>query len=290
MELKRTTCECSCGSQQFFVRLKRDEQVGLLTCSAGHHSLLLDSRDYWADILQDGRPKQIRCKCGGKLFAVMLLYEFRETGDVRSVDVVSACHACGDGQTRALFEIKYSPTEELVSRPLDPIDEPWLQPKRRKITAYWRPSDAEKFTQYLATTLGARIFQRLPGSEITPCEIDSVEFHPELRPTLYFTVLPDLMPPAGREPQEVAPFLKLNWPFHIVIKYPDDIALLHCVEYSNEVVRGGAIVKQPEEFLAFSRRVIEWLSHEFPPTRGLYSADNPEEYTRIFGRSKPNQS
>jgi hypothetical protein len=265
------------------MRLKSAEQVGLLTCSAGHHSLLLDSRDYWADILQGGRPRQIKCKCGGKLFAIMLFYEFRDTGDVRSVEVFSACHACAQSHSRALFEIKYSPTEELVSHPLDPIEQPWLQPKRREITAYWKPNDAERFARHLVTALGARVFQRLPKSEITPCKIDDLEFDPELKPTLYFTNLPDLAPPPIRDPQQVAPFLKLYGPFHIVIAYPDDIALLHYVQYSNEVVREGKIVKQPEEFLAFAHSAVEWLRQEYPPTRGRYSADNPQEYKRIFG-------
>jgi hypothetical protein len=52
-------CECACGVRQFHIRLFRDERVGLLTCKAGHHSLLLDSRDYWIDVLQDGRPEEI---------------------------------------------------------------------------------------------------------------------------------------------------------------------------------------------------------------------------------------
>jgi hypothetical protein len=30
------TCQCVCGADGFQMRLKRDEQVGLLTCAAGH--------------------------------------------------------------------------------------------------------------------------------------------------------------------------------------------------------------------------------------------------------------
>ena len=268
------------------MRLKSDKHVGLLTCSAGHHSLLLDSRDYWADILQDGRPKQIKCKCGGKLFAITLAYQFRDTGDVRSVEVFSACHACAHSQSRDLFEIKYSPTEELVSHPLDPIEQPWMQPKRREITAYWKPNDAERFARHLVTALGAQVFQHLPKSEITPCKIEDVEFHPELKPTLHFTNLLDLTRSSARNLQQAAPFLQLYGLFHIPIAWPGDDALLHYVKYSLEVVREGKIVKQPEGFLAFAHSAVEWLSQEYPPTRGRYSADNPEEYKRVFGGPK----
>lgn len=133
MEQRTTACQCNCGAQQFKVRLEPDEQVGLLTCSAGHHSLLLDGRDYWADVLQEGRPREIKCRCGGVLFRVNLAYDFREDGDVRSVDVLPRCCDCGRGRAAVSFEIDYSPTAELISKPLDPIEQPWLKARRTKL-------------------------------------------------------------------------------------------------------------------------------------------------------------
>src|SRR5277367_2208314 len=114
MDRDQVTCECACGTRQFHVRLFRDERVGLLTFKAGHHSLLLDSRDYWIDVLQDGRPKQSRCRCGGTVFRVDLVYEFRENGDVRSVEVSPICAECNRAQSPLLFEINYGPTTKLV--------------------------------------------------------------------------------------------------------------------------------------------------------------------------------
>ena len=142
MESRTATCQCICGAQQFRVRLEADEQVGLLTCSVGHHSLLLDSRDYWTDVLQEDRPKEISCRGGGKLFGVELVYDFRESGDVRSVDVLPKCSNCGRAHRGTSFEIDYSPTAELLSKPLDPIEQSWLKAKQRRITAYWQPADA----------------------------------------------------------------------------------------------------------------------------------------------------
>lgn len=287
MENQRTICECSCGSQQFQVRLERDEQVGLLTCSEGHHSLLLDSRDYWADIVQNGRPKRLRCKCGSKLFAIMLLYEFRDTGDVRTVEVFSTCHACAHGQSRALFEIKYSPTEELVVRPLDPIEKPWMQPKRREITAYWKPNDAESFAHHLVLSLGASVVQHKPKSEMAACKIEEVDFYPELKSTLYFTNIEGLDLPKGLGPEKSAPYIRLYGPLHIMLKLDREPGYLYYVGYSLEVVRGADIVKQPAEFLAFAQSAVEWLSQKFPPTGRKNSADNPEEYKRLFGDRVP---
>jgi hypothetical protein len=148
-------CACACGSRQFQLRLKREEEVALLTCSAGHHSLLLDSRDYWADVLVDGRPKRSRCSCGDTLFRVALEYEFRDDGEVRTVLIKPACSSCGREQPTVRVEIKYAPTSDLVSKPLDPIERPWFQPKRRPVTSFWQPADVERFTTYLVSTLGA---------------------------------------------------------------------------------------------------------------------------------------
>jgi len=165
------TCHCACGADVFQLRIKRDEQVGLLTCIAGHHSLLLDSRDYWADALQDGRPKLSRCRCGSTTFRVDLQYEFRDTGEVRHIQIEPHCSLCGRGQQPVNLDVKYSPTDDLVSRPIDPIEQPWLQPKRRTITSFWKPADGERFADYVVGSLGARVF-----AETKPYEFSEVQF------------------------------------------------------------------------------------------------------------------
>jgi hypothetical protein len=276
MESRTETCQCTCGVHQFGVRLERDEQVGLLTCSAGHHSLLLDSRDYWADILQEGRPKQIRCRCGGALFSVDLVYDFREDGDVRSVDVLLTCCECGRKQTGASFEIDYSPTAELISRPLDPIEQPWLKAKQCEITAYWQPGDAKRFASYLSELPGARIYRDSNGIE--ECGVDAVEFHPELRYDLYFTNMAEA-PRRVRDPQKSAPLLRLTSPFHIAC--PSGIALLYYIEYAEEILRGAEVMRQPQPFLSFALQAREWLQQNYSSKRGRNTADRPAEYERI---------
>lgn len=286
MDLKRTICTCSCGAQQFQVRLFRSEQVGLLTCSEGHHSLLLDSRDYWADVLQNGRPKLRRCRCGQGLFGLELIYEFRESGDVRRVEVISNCANCGRGQRPTLFEFKYSPTDELISRPLDPIERPWLQPKRRQITAYWRPEDAERFARYLAEELGARVFQRIRGGEIQPCRIEDVEFFPELKPELFFTNVAEIAPPRIHDPEKASAFIRLSGPYHILIAFPNDLAFLYYIKYADETMSDSKVIKQPALFAEFTRTAREWLSQHYLADRSKNSADNPKEYVRVFEHSK----
>ena len=277
MSTKTVACRCACGGQQFRVRLHPDEQVGLLTCSAGHHSLLLDSRDYWIDVLQEGRPKEIRCRCGGVLLSVDLAYDFRDDGDVRSVDVAPRCCDCNRERTRVSFEIDYSPTAELISNPLDPIQQPWLKPKRCEITAYWQPEDAERFASFLSEIPDVRIYRDSKGLE--ECRIESVEFYPELKRDLYFTNMSELPPLDVRQPQNAAPLLRLASPFHIAC--PSGIALLHYIQYAEEIPSGADVLPQPQLFLSFARQARSWLNESYLSARGRNTADNAAEYKRI---------
>jgi hypothetical protein len=238
---------------------------------------LLDSRDYWADVLQEGRPKEIRCQCGGPLFRVDLVYHFRDDGDVRSVDVSPTCCDCGRERTGASFEIDYSPTSELVSKPLDLIEQPWLKARRSEITAYWQPADAERFASYVSKIPGVRIYRDSNGFE--ECGIEVVEFYPELKCDLYFTNALELPPLRGRNPQKAAPLLRLTSPFHIAC--PTGIALLHYIEYADEILHGAEVLSQPQPFSMFARQARAWLQQNYSSQRGRNTADNAAEYERI---------
>lgn len=288
METLRTVCQCACGSDEFELRVNRHEQAGLLTCAAGHHSLLLDSRDYWAEVLAEGRPKTSRCGCDSVVFRVALKYEFRDNGDVRSVDVLSICCRCARERLAALFEVKYSPTAQLISSPLDAIERPWLQPKRCQITSFWKPRDAQGFSEYLTASLGARIFCRVGPREFQETTLRDVEFFPELKDDLLFTTLEDASPPPGQlDPQNTAPFLRLTHPFHMhypvagIADLSSDIFLLHYVMYSRDVVRDEELQRQPPQFLQFADQAFEWLKGNYVSLRGSRTADNLEEYRRV---------
>lgn len=287
MKSIENACQCACGVYDFELRINRDGPVGLLTCPAGHHSLLLDSREYWADLLQDGRPKMSRCGCGGKLFRVYLEYELRQGGDVRTIHIKPICSNCDRPQTVVSIDIKYSPTDELISKPLDAIQEPWLQPKRREITSFWQAVDAEKFASYLVQSLGARVFSRNRALVFLETTLTKIEFYPELKHDLLFTNIEGVTVPPGPEPQRSAPFLRLNQPFHMVYSKPENvrslgnIRLLHYIKFSHQVVQQGALEDQPARFQNFCRHVCEWLSQHYVSIRGKNTADNPDEYLKV---------
>ena len=216
---------------------------------------------------------------------VDLVYDFRDDGDVRSVDVSPTCCDCGQVRKGASFEIDYSPTAELVSKPLHRVEQPWLKARRSEITAYWQPADAERFASYLSTIPAVRIYRDSNG--LQQCGIEAVEFYPELKYDLYFTNVLELPPLRLRDPQKAAPLLRLTSPFHIAC--PTGVALLHYVEHAEEILHGTEVVRQPQRFLKFARQARAWLHQNFSFQRGNDTADNPTEYQRIVSllRRKP---
>jgi hypothetical protein len=270
------------------MRLKREEQVGLLTCAVGHHSLLLDSQDYWGDVLQDGRPKQSRCRCGNTLFKVTLEYEFRDDGEVRTVLIKPTCTVCAREQSPAMVGIKYALTSGLISRPLNRIERPWFHPKRREITSFWKPVDAERFATYLVSTLGARVFSKVAAYEYKECNLENIQFYPELKCDLLFTNLQTIQPPPQQDAEKAAPFLRLTSPLHMGYglertssELDSNIGLLHYIRYTEQVMRGIDLETQPETFLTFTRQAREWLAKNFVSLRGKNTMDNLQEHIRI---------
>jgi hypothetical protein len=171
--------------------------------------------------------------------------------------------------------------------PLDPIDDPWLQPKRRQITAFWKPTDAERFASYLTQSLNARVFSENIPYKFTEVTLAEIEFYPELKHDLLFTNLDGIEAPEGREPEKSAPLLRLQGPFHMCYSFPKDpnfgenIRLLHYIRYSHEVLRESRLEQQPRQFLEFAREVCDWLAKNFVSLRGKNTADNADEYLKF---------
>jgi hypothetical protein len=65
---------------------------------------------------------------------------------------------------------------------MDPIEQPWRQPKRHRVTAFWKPADAERFATYLAESLRARVFSENSSYEFTEVALAEIEFYPVLIP------------------------------------------------------------------------------------------------------------
>lgn len=278
------TLACACGRASFRARIDANEQVGLLTCEAGHSSLLLDSADHWGDVIQDGRPPEKKCRCGSKLWSVSLAYDLREDRKtVRGVHVTLTCVACHVARAPVVFEIDYEPTDALVDTPLSPCAEPWLVAKRVVITALWTPRDLEAFVSHAAKQAGASVY--VAGWREAPTRWDggSLAARVDLARVfdVFMTNVDVTFPEDTRDCWKALPVVHVGSP--IVMNYTTGTGHLHYIETAEEVFEGARVVAQPAQFLAYARALGAWLRESFSSARGKNTADNPEEYQRLRG-------
>jgi hypothetical protein len=275
---------CRCGSAVFTVRANAVESVGLATCDRGHPSLLLDSRDVWADVLQEGRPRELRCRCKQRTFHLTVDYDLRDgTRTVRSFVVRARCATCTARREVFRADIDYEPTDALLERPLDPIDDPWRKARWVQVTGLWKLEDLGRLLRFVGSLAGARIV--FAARDRAPRELTAEAAILAARDARTYDVVfgsEDVTLPADpSEAWKQLPVVHVGSP--LSIRYDTGDAELWYVSYALERIVDGAVVAQPAPFLAFAARVRAWLASELVSERGKDTADNPDEYQRLKG-------
>jgi hypothetical protein len=83
------------NENEFQVRFLEDEGVGLLTTKTGINYLVLDSLDYWYDLIQDEYPKKKKCKCKNEWFTIKFTYtSVLNSEDIKEVGIETTCTSC----------------------------------------------------------------------------------------------------------------------------------------------------------------------------------------------------
>ena len=276
---------CHCGSKQFGIRADAVQMVGLFTCSNGHHSLLLDSRDYWNSIIQDGKPKELKCTCKNKLFEAELIYSFRENSeDISAVDLVTTCTNCNKKDTPFTIRINYGPTGQLITQPLDSIENPWQKTHQMECSALWLKEDYQRFLSWMmdfgpgsAYVLNPQIdMPVIQGKETLLQVID------QAKSSLILFYAKDFTPQNGDSPKN-APMIKVSGPMKMVYNPPNmaDAFDMYNIEFATEIIKNGEIVSQPQAFIATTNELMAWLTSSFTSQRGKKTFDNPGEYFRF---------
>ena len=275
---------CRCGCKVFSARVLGNEGVGLVTCEEGHHSLLFDSRDYWVECIQDGRPPARKCRCKSKLLALQAEYEFRESGDVRALCLRARCAACGSERVLMTADIKCGATDKVVQEPLDPIERPWLKPEWVTLTGLWTEEDLRRVLAYAEERLGATLFFDPIDGPVQALSAEEVVREAETGRAywLWLGVGQVDFPTERMDCWRTTPVVDLRSPF--TMSYQVGRGQLQYVRYAEEVAEGAEFVKQPGAFLSFARSLVEWLMSTFDSRRGRHTVDNPRERERLgFG-------
>src|ERR1700722_11638831 len=146
------TCP-ACAALDFEIRALTDEGLAALKClSCNRNYLLLDSEEYWFDVIQAGYPRLRKCSCGSTSISLRCDYCYRENGDVRSIDVRTICPACAKDKHLMSMDIDYSGTDELVERPLRYCENPKILYDLQEFTLYAKRDDIARTVNFLAAS------------------------------------------------------------------------------------------------------------------------------------------
>lgn len=127
------------GEDEFQVRYIRYENVGLLTTRSKKSYLILDSMDYWYDLIQKKYPTKQKCSCKNDFFRICFDYVPRVgTDDYRDIEIYSCCTACGKQKKTAAVAIDYSPTAQLYEQPITYCERPKILYKKYSFSGYWK--------------------------------------------------------------------------------------------------------------------------------------------------------
>ena len=303
-----------CKASEFEVRFLKEEGLAAAICiKCSTNFLLLDSGEYWFDVIQRGYPRISRCSCKSTSLELRFEYEYREDGDVRYVEVCSTCASCRKSKRQMTLDIDYGPTDHLVNQPLVYCKNPRVIFDLKELTLYVADQDIARIVQHLENVENC-VFScciRQKGAWATE-EMSAADIAKLLRndgglSTQYLYI--HAMPKRIEVTQEnVNSRVEATfWKRHEIIRIssptnmmfqgtghgdtprggspiPGFIAgRLYYIHFSTEFVENEKVMSKSKAFASMTARFLEWMQKEFVSWRGPQCFDNPSEHTRLFG-------
>lgn len=295
-ELTKTinlTCP-SCGGNSFELRVLADEGVACACCLGCRRDfLVLDSEDYWFDVIQASYPRLRKCSCKATSFTLKCDYFYRDDGDIKSVDLWSKCPFCEKTKRQMCIDIDYSDTGNLLNRPLRFCKTPNIRYDLKDISLYITQDNIASVIGYLhAKHQCIFIGWLLENGAWVRHVLDAQASQEAIFSNGYLKIYA-LPSPLQFSELEVATskkeeafwkrneIIRISSPTHIRIGEED--ALLYYIQYSNEWVQDDLVVQKQETFIETTKTLLEWLSMNFVSWRGKLCFDNENEHLRLFG-------
>ncbi len=292
----------------------RDEALAsarCVTCSANY--LLLDSKDYWFDVIQKGYPRVTRCSCKNEAFRLRIDYNMRDDGDVDYITLHSMCSACGKAKRQLGFEVDYCGTAHLLRKPLVPCKNPKVLYDLKHLNLLLTPPDMLRIVDHLAEQ-GCVFLSNLRRVD---CWIAVPQNAAQAKETIakdnYLFIY--AMPHRVDVPEDQLNTNKKEnafWKRFEVIRigakchvcthqfgenppgicycsdppiHPsyNEIGLSFSISFSTEFVRGEKIVQKSEAFRKVTASLLAMLRDEFVSWRSPFCFDNPDVNVRVYG-------
>jgi Zn ribbon nucleic-acid-binding protein len=321
--LKTSSPECpKCRSAEFELRVLREDGLAAARCvNCAADYLLLDSKDYWFDVIQKGYPRLTRCSCRNESFRLRIDYSFRADGDIDYIEVHSTCSACGKARRQLDFEVDYSGTAHLFKRPLVPCKNPKILYDLKNLSLLVTLPDMGRIVDHLAREAKCGFVSHVrrgdgwksirQGASGTKATISRGGY-------LFIYASPSRIEVPEEQVSTVekedafwkrAEVIRIGTKTHVCtyrlgrgapdICYCSDpptdagyseVGLSFDIDFSNEFVRGEASLSKSEPFQQVTAGLIATLKGEFVSWRGPHCFDNPDVNVRVFGdrfRKKP---
>jgi hypothetical protein len=303
-----------CKGADFQLRVLRDEGAAAARCTGcSSDYLLLDSKDYWFDLIQQGYPRLVRCSCKSESFRLSIDYRFRDDGDVKHVEVHSICSACAKVRSRFDFEVDYSGTGHLLRKPLVPCKNPKVLYDLKELSLLLTLPDMLGIVDHLGEQ-GCRFLFRLRRDDEW---VTSVQTAAEAKVTIdqdkYLFVYaapgdldyPEATLDSGKKEAALwkrSEVIRISSKSYICARLSEGQAagIYYCSEppmhgsytaaglsfylkFSNEFIRGERIVRKSAAFQKVTASLIALLRNEFVCWRSSHCFDNPQVNLQVFG-------
>lgn len=313
MKTSSPTCP-KCHSGEFELRVLRDEAVAAarcVKCSADY--LLLDSKDYWFDVIQKGYPRLTRCSCKNASFRLRIDYTIRYDGDVDYIEVHSICSACAKTLRQLDFEVDYCGTDHLLKKPLVPCKNPKILYDLKDLNLLLTLRDMLRIVDHLAEQ-GCEFLSNLRRADSwVAVRQNAAQAKATIEKSKYLFIY--AMPDHVEVPEDQlntnkeenafwkrSEVIRIGSKSHVctyqlgenppsICECSDppthasytEIGLSFYIEFSNEFVRGEKIVQKSEAFRKVTASLLAMLQDEFVSWRSQYCFDNPDVNVRVFG-------
>jgi hypothetical protein len=288
-----------CRKHVFELRMLKDEGVAAVRCvGCQSHFLLLDSEDYWFDVIQTGYPRLTRCTCKNSTFRLQLDYRLRDDGDVERVALVTHCTACRQTQRRMSIKIDYSPTRRLLDKPLTGCKNPEILYDLKELSLYATAADIARIVGYLARQgcsfagvvreQGDSVLRMLSPDQAAEIVCRKVSY---LSHYLHLYAMPRrvaVTDAAISTAKKEAAFwkrsevIRIDSPTSMV--WGSRTGKLYDISFSGEYIAGQKVRPKSPRFRKLTAGLLDWLAAQFVTWRGPNCFDNEQVHRRLFGK------
>lgn len=139
------------GDDEFEIRFMSEENVGVITSRSNESFFLLDSKDYWYDLIQNKYPAKRKCTCKNDYFNIYLDYVPREgTDDYRAIEIITQCTKCDKIKYISRVDIDYSPSSQLFEQSITYCKEPKIKYKTYCLNGFWSEDTLLNLVEFLS--------------------------------------------------------------------------------------------------------------------------------------------